>query len=64
MSPRSTNAVRPDHGGEFEGDLQRNSDQLGIKHQHTLPDIPKDNDVVKRWIRLLRENALLGDLEG
>ena len=58
-------AVRTDDGGEFEREFQRKLDQLGIQHQHILPDMPKHNGVAERWIGLLREKtiALLGNLD-
>ena len=61
----SIRAVRIDYGGEFEGEFQQTLYQLGIRHQHTPPDMPKCNDVAKEWIGLLPKKtvALLDDLK-
>ena len=61
----SIRAVYTNYGGEFEWEFQQKLYQLGIRHQHTPPDMPKCNGVAKQWIGLLRQKtvALLGDLE-
>ena len=48
----SIKCVRTDHGGEFEGELQRELDRRSITHEHTPPDTPHYNGVAERALGL------------
>ena len=55
----SIKCVRPDNGGEFEGEFQRELDRRSITHEHTPPDTPQYNGVAERALGLLRERTII-----
>ena len=54
----SIKCVRTDHGGEFEGEFQREVDRRSMMQEHTPPDTPPYNGVAERALGLLREKAV------
>ena len=55
----SIKCVRTDNGGDFEEEFQRELDRRSITHAHTPPDTPQYNEVAKRALGLLREEAII-----
>ena len=55
----SIKCVRPDNGGEFKGEFQRELDRRSITHEHTPPDTPQYNGVPERALGRLRETPII-----